>query len=128
MNNRDSAALRHYYRNIRGWLPCSGKEKARILGEIQASIDTYLAEFPQANFTQIQAHFGSPQQIASGYVEDLGTGETLRALKLRKRVLTIVGAVALAILLLWAGVLTWAAIESNNTDNGYYVDELYPSS
>jgi hypothetical protein len=61
-------------------------------------------------------------------VEDLGTGETLRALKLRKRVLTIVGAVALAILLLWAGVLTWAAIESNNTDNGYYVDELYPSS
>lgn len=123
MNDRDSAALRRYYRSICTWLPCTKKEKARILDEIKASVAAYLADHPQSDFAQVEAHFGSPQQIASGYVEALNTAETLHALKIRKRVLTTVGAVALAMLLLWAGVLTWAAIEANNTNNGYYVDE-----
>lgn len=123
MGKCNYVTLRRYYRSIRKQLPCTKKEKDRILSEIKTSISFYLEEYPLSDIAQVQAHFGSPQQIASGYVEALNSAEMIRALKLRKRILITVGAVALAMLLLWAGVLTWAAIETNNSNNGYYVDD-----
>lgn len=72
-------------------------------------MSSYLEEYPLSDIAQVQAHFGSPQQIASGYVEALNSAEMLYALKIRKRVLITVGAVALTMLLLWAGVLAWAS-------------------
>lgn len=126
MGKCNCVTLRRYYRSIREQLPCTKKEKDRILSEIKTSISSYLEEHPLSDIAQVQAHFGSPQQIASGYIDALNSAEMLHALKLRKRILITVGAVALAMLLLWAGVLTWAAIEANDSNNGYYVDEIRP--
>lgn len=126
MRKRNCAALRRYYRSIRKHLPCTKKEKERILGEIKASVSSYLEDHPRSDIAQIHAHFGTPQQIASGYIDALNSAEMICALKLRKRILITVGSVALAMLLLWAGVLTWAAIEANDSNNGYYVDETRP--
>ncbi len=124
MTNCDSAALRRYYRSIRDWLPCNGQQKRRILAEIRSSVASYLENHPEADFSQLEAHFGTPQQIASGYVEDLNTEETLRALRIRKKVFTVIAAGVLAALLIWGGAVAWAMIADSKTNSGYYVDEI----
>lgn len=115
MNSRD-AALRRYYRQVKGWLPCSRKQKNYIMSEIRASVDAYLSENPNADFRRIEAHFGKPQTIASAYVDDLDTGSLLRSLRIRKRVMTTVSCTALALLLIWAsGVAAVIAIHANES-------------
>ena len=126
MTNCDSAALRRYYRSIRDWLPCKGQQKRRILAEIRSSVASYLENHPEADFSQLEAHFGTPQQIASGYVEDLNTEETLRALRIRRKVFTVIAAGVLAALLIWGGAVAWAIIDENISDNGYLIEELVP--
>ncbi len=124
MTKHDEAALRRYLRTVRGMLPCDRKQKRHILKELQCSVDTFLAEHPDAEFHQLQAHFGTPEQIAASYIADLDTPTLLRAMHARKRVITIVAATALAILLTWACVVTWAVINHSNTDNGYYTTTI----
>lgn len=99
--NRHDAALRQYYRRIWGWLPCSWKLKKQILAEIQASVEGYLEENPQADFDQVQARFGTPQTIAAAYVENLDTPSLLRSLRIRRRIVTTIGCIALVILASW---------------------------
>lgn len=124
MTNRDRTALRRYYSSVRSWLPCPRKQKRKILDEIKNNVADFLKCNPQANFCEIQDRFGSPQQIAFGYVEDLNTGELIRVMRIRKRLVAIITATVLSILVLWAGFLAWAVIDDMYTNNGYYVDEM----
>lgn len=60
MRDRDRALLKHYYREIKSYLPCSRKEKKRILKEIRGNVDSFLEDHPEADFEAIQTHFGTP--------------------------------------------------------------------
>lgn len=117
MDSRD-AALKRYYRSIRSYLPSSPKLKRKILAEIETNIIAYLQENPDADFATIEARFGASEQIASAYVDELGTPELLKKLHIRKRVLTItIGAITI-ILILWLSVVGWAAITEHYHSNG----------
>lgn len=124
MTKHDEAALRRYLRTVRGMLPCDRKQKRHILKELQCSVDTFLAEHPDADFSLLQAHFGTPDQIAASYLAGMDTPALLRAMRFRKWVVTIVGATVLAILLSWACVVTWAVIDHNNESNGYFTTTI----
>lgn len=114
--------LRRYYRQIRGGLPCAGKMKASLLSQIQESVEAYAQEHPEADFAQLQRHFGSPEEIAAAYVRNADTVELLRILRIRKKVLNRIGAVLLASLIIWAGFVAWAIKETNDANNGYYAE------
>ena len=101
MINRDSA-LRRYVRTVRSYLPCSRKVKQQILKEIQGNMNAYLEENPKADYAQIEAHFGSPQNIAAAYVDDMDTQELLRTLLIRKKIKTAIIGCLFVIVLLWA--------------------------
>lgn len=119
MNSRDSA-LRRYYRTIRSYLPCSGKLKKQILMEIRTNISHYLEEFPEAEFSQIEARFGSPQSIAAAYVDDMDTQELLHALRIRRKITTMLIAALLAIVTMWGTVVTAAYIDAQKQSDGYF--------
>lgn len=118
MNSRDSA-LRRYYQTIRSYLPCSGKLKKQILMEIRTNISHYLEKFPEAEFSQIEARFGSPQSIAAAYVDDMDTQELLHALRIRRKITTMLIAALLAIVTMWGTVVTAAYIDAHQGTNGY---------
>lgn len=117
MYNHD-AALKRYYRDIRRQLPSSQKLKSRILSQIEGNILAFLQDHPDADFPAIEAQFGTPEQIAAAYVDELGAPELLKKIKIRKRVLTIVISTVTIILFLWATVVIWAAISEHNYANG----------
>lgn len=117
MGNRN-AALKRYYRSIRSCLPSSHKLKAKVLAEIESNINAYLLEDPSADIAAIKARFGAPEQIAVAYVDELGTPELLKKLQMRKKILTIIISAIAIVLILWLGVVGWAAIQECNHANG----------
>lgn len=82
--------LKKYYRQIKDWLPCGGPLKRKLMGNITATIEGYIAEHPQADFTDLQTHFGTPQQIATAFVDEMDTQELLHSLRIRRRILRTV--------------------------------------
>lgn len=115
--------LKRYYRQIRSWLPCCGKEKKAIINGIDASVKAYLEDHPQAVFADVEHHFGQPAQIAASCVDEMNTPQLLRKLRIRKRVSISVTVGVLTAILLWASAVTISFIEANNTTHGYY--EVY---
>ena len=120
MENR-SRAKRRYLREIRGWLPCSGKWKRGILEKIEQSMAQFLSENPEASYEALAERFGSPRQIAATYVDEMGTDELLRDLRVRRRVVGMIAATAVAVVCLWTGLVTASYLDHVNGMNGYVV-------
>ena len=123
MENR-SRAKRRYLREIRGWLPCSGKWKRGILEKIEQSMAQFLSENPEASYEALAERFGSPRQIAATYVDEMGTDELLRDLRVRRRVVGIIAAAAVTVVCLWAGLVTASYFDHVNGMNGYITVEI----
>lgn len=115
--------LRKYLRQIKAELFCPREMRKRILGELKGNVAAYLQEHPEATFTDIRENFGSPQQIAASYVEELSTPELIQKLKLRRRILrsvvAIVGAAALLCIALWISAIVTALISVHNSSDPY---------
>lgn len=114
MNERGKK-LKKYYRRISQLLPCSRKQKKAILSRIQETVNNTVSEDPEISFEQLRVQFGAPETVAASYVENAGTAEILKSLHIRRRILRVVIATAVLVLLMWAGVVTWAAIKANWT-------------
>ena len=129
MKRRESA-LRGYYHTIRSYLPCSYKQKKRIINEIQLNINAYLEEHPDADFAQIEVRFGNPRNIAAAYVDDMNTSELLQALRMRRRITTPLVVGLIIALSLWGCFLGLAYTESISESNGtieHFVEIVEPT-
>lgn len=101
--------LKSYYRQIRSWLPCGGRLRKNMMNNITETVEEYLAEHPESDFITLQAHFGTPQQIASAFVDEMETAELLSSIRIRKKIIkiiliclaTVVAIWAVAVLVLW---------------------------
>lgn len=120
--------LKEYYRSVHCWLPCSGKQKKRILEEIRIQIHTYLLENPHADIQAVEDRFGSPLQIASSYVDAMDTNELLKELRIRRQVMAVVTGVMAVILVIWVGVVVLALGNEFNRADGYYDDSYITST
>ena len=120
MKKRNRAA-RRFLRNVKDWLPCSGKLKREIMARIKNVLDDYLAEHSDAAFSELSHRFGLPKQIAASYVEDMDTEELLCNLRIRRRIVVIVTCTALIVVTLWAGTVTYAIIHNERLAHGYGV-------
>ena len=116
MNNRESGQA--YLKIVRSYLPCSRRVKNQIMEQITKNLDAYLSEEPEAEYAQIVARFGEPEAIAAAYVESTGTAEILRALQIRRRIVSIVAAIMAVVLISWAGVITWAVVREAQSEPG----------
>ncbi len=116
MNNQ----LKKYYRSIRRCLPCPGKLKNQIMDSIQVQVSTYLEETPAADFAAVEQRFGTPQQIAAAYIEEMTTPEILKKFKFKKTVITIVTAAAAIIVSIWLITVGIALHNEIKSADGYY--------
>lgn len=94
--------LKKYYRQVGSWLPCGGRLKRQLMANIRSTVDGYLHEHPEADFATLQDHFGTPQQIATAFVDEMGTEELLIKLHMRNKIIKIVLLCAGALIAIWA--------------------------
>lgn len=95
--------IRRYCRAVGSYLPCSRRQKRQILWDLRQRLAEYRSEQP--NGVTLEENFGTPQQVAAGYVDDMDTTELLHALRYRRRVTTIVVAGVLTALAVFAVAL-----------------------
>lgn len=114
--NQIDARLRRYYRQISVILPCEKKMKKDILSRLQESVAEYRTQNPEADFSAVQAHFGSPEQIATGYVDNQDADALIKKLRIKKRVITVVAAVLAVVFVSWAAFMAWAAWDFHNSN------------
>lgn len=116
-----------YLRQVRKCLPCSGKAKKKIIGRIRDNLTECFAENPSIDYVDLTERLGTPQQIACAFVEAEGAQELLRSMQIKRRVICIAASTALAIIVIWAGVVGAAAADFFDADHGItyvYLDSL----
>lgn len=122
--SRIDSQLKRYYRLISATLPCGKKMKQEILSQLKGSVRQYLQQNPDADFAAVQKHFGTPEQIAAGYVEDQASDSLIKGLNSKKRLITIVACALAVILLIWTALMVWAAWDSRNSEPNYVDVEI----
>ena len=115
----NDAALKQYYRSVRKALPCSRKMKRQIVAQLKDGVNEYLATNQDADFWAVQNHFGTPQQIASGFVEDQSTSALLHKMSIKKKIVAIIAGTAAVAILLWAIVLTCTKKKKKSQSEGH---------
>lgn len=111
-----------YLRNVKSCLPGSRRERRIILNHIQEAMDVFLSENPDACYDEMKSRFGDPQQIAASHIEGKEPEELLKRLRIKKRVLGAVFAVAVLILAMWLGYLAICFQEVEKSADGYLVE------
>ena len=112
--------MRRYLREIRNGLPCSRELKRKIIDEISSSVSRYLTKNPGGNYDEIVAKFGTPEQIASSYVNEMDSSELVHKLLIRKKIVRMVFAVAIVVVILWVGVVSISLLNEIKNADGYY--------
>lgn len=123
MSNHNTV-LKRYIQGVSAELPCTGKAKKHIISQLQDSVSGYLEQNPDADFISVQAHFGSPQEIATGYVDAQDTPNLLKKMRTKKKVIAIVSGIMAVILLIWIGAVAWAAMDQKDVRNDYTQERI----
>ena len=119
MKNKNA---RRYRREVLALLPCTKRQKQKIISQFDASLSDYIESNPDVDFIDLEDHFGSPEAIAASYVENAGTADILQALRIRKRIVLTVSLAFAVLLISWAAVVTWSMVKFNNAVNGYSIE------
>ena len=85
----------------------------------KSSVRDYAERNPNGGYDAIVIRFGKPEQVAESYLVDMEVEELSKHLRIRKRIVAILGASALAIVLLWACVVLNALYEYGDAMPGY---------
>lgn len=113
--------LVRYLWEVREELPGNRRQKKQILSRVESSVRDFVIENPHVDYATITQRFGTPQQIAASYMEEMSTPELTQQLRIRKTIVRIVAATALVLVLLWAGVVVTALIRHVKAMNGYLI-------
>lgn len=105
MSREQSWYIRRYVRAVSGFLPCSGKRKKPWLADLRAQAESYVAEGGDA--AALEQRFGTPQQMAFTYVDEMPTADLLAELHIRRRLVAVTVITLAAALAILAAALVW---------------------
>ena len=105
MSKEQNWYIRRYVRAVSTFLPCSGKRKKPWLADLRAQAESYVAEGGDA--AALEQRFGTPQQMAFSYVDEMPTADLLADLHIRRRLVAVTVIALAAALAILAAALVW---------------------
>lgn len=119
--------LKTYYRDIRKALPCGWFHSRRLMKDLRCAVSQYLQESPNATLQDITNRFGTAQQIAEAYAEQLSPEKLRKNISIRKRILAIVAASCAVAVAIWFAYATAVTIDKLNEDPGVIIVDIESS-
>ncbi len=104
---KKNSDVRKYMKQIKQELPTFNADGKRIEKMLLQNVRDYAQEEPEVSYAQLVSRFGSPEEIAAAYLSEQSSGTVKKAVCIRKKILTIVLAVAIFVGLLWATYLVF---------------------
>lgn len=117
MSREQNWYIRRYVRAVSTFLPCSGKRKKPWLADLRAQAESYVAEGGDA--AALEQRFGTPQQMAFSYVDEMPTADLLAELHIRRRLVAVTTIALAAALAIYIAVLVWQAYLVYDRFNGW---------
>lgn len=117
MSREQSWYIRRYVRAVSGFLPCSGKRKKPWLADLRAQAESYVAEGGDA--AALEQRFGTPQQMAFSYVDEMPTADLLAELHIRRRLVAVTAITLAAALAVYIAALAWQVYLVHDSLNGW---------
>ena len=107
--------LRKYFRQVMNRIPGCGKWRKQFSRQLNQRISDFLEEQPDADMEQIVRHFGTPQQIAEAYVQEMDAGTVLQKLHVGNRIVRMVAVALFVALTLIAAALVISMADIHNS-------------
>ena len=117
MSREQNWYIRRYVRAVSTFLPCSGKRKKPWLADLRAQAESYVAEGGDA--AALEQRFGTPQEMAFSYVDEMPTADLLAELHIRRRLVAVTAITLAAALAVYIAVLVWQAYLVYDRFNGW---------
>lgn len=117
MSREQNWYIRRYVRAVSTFPPCSGKRKKPWLADLRAQAESYVAEGGDA--AALEQRFGTPQQMAFTYVDEMPTADLLAELHIRRRLVAVTAITLAAALAIYIAVLVWQAYLVYDRFNGW---------
>ena len=111
---QDSKQIRKYLHNIKRLLPATANVRNKIVDMIRNALLAKSLEAPEKDISEIIKDFGSPEEVAASYIEEMGTAEILKGFGKKNRILTIITVGVIGVFILIALALTIALIDAHN--------------
>lgn len=113
--------LNRYFKDIdKKLLVLSGKQRMAILQELRGNVSSFLQENPNATVKDVEAYFGSPVQVAEGFLQAGDFQQTERKVHINRRVLTVL-CIAIGVLVTAALILgTVYVVDNYNFTHGHW--------
>ena len=105
-------------------IPGNWKQKKQILSCVATPVWDYAERNSHGGYDAIVLRFGEPEKVAESYLADMEVEDLSKHLRLRNKIVAILSASALAIVLLWAGVVCVALAEAKDNVGGTLTDEI----
>ena len=105
MSREQNWYIRRYVLAVRTFLPCYGNRKKPWLADLRAQAESYVAEGGDA--AALEQRFGTPQQMAFSYVDEMPTADLLAELHIRRRLVAVTAITLAAALAILAAALVW---------------------
>lgn len=111
--------LNEYISNIRKQLVCNAADKKRLLSDLTFNIDEFIEDHPESSINDIIEHFGTPEDIAGGYLSSLEGGELNNKLKKTKKIRKCILFACGIIVFILVCIFIFEYLDSRNFVNGY---------
>lgn len=113
-----------YLREVRRRLHCPRTTKRAFMSQLEGSVSQYLEDHPAAKFSDLATAFGEPEEIANRFIEESNPKAIRHSLRIRKRILWLVIAVAAIVSVAVIGIRAYAVWQNENYMKGFYVETI----
>ncbi len=107
--------LKKYFCDVSKALICGRKQKKVFISQLEADVEAYLAENEDAEISQIENSFGSPEIIAASFMENVGTEKLKKSLDIKKAMIIAI----IAALLIYALFVVISLMDVHDEAHGY---------
>ena len=112
--------LKEYFARISDSVLCDRKQKKAFLKELQSSIEEFRLSNPQATASDIEAFFGSPEQIAASFTDNADSVKLKKRLSVKRIVLLAV----ILVLLIYVAFVVISLIDVHTEAHGYFEEGI----
>ncbi|MGN0455775.1 MAG: DUF6120 family protein [Acutalibacteraceae bacterium] len=119
MNKQFKRQIKHYIREVKGYLICDFCTKRRFIKDLKSDIDNYIAENDILSIEEVTGHFGTPKDIAISFFETVD----IKRVKRRMNISRIILLGVLAVIIIWGIGVTASVINSYSNNISYEVVE-----
>lgn len=123
-NKQFNIDKKNYLKEINSFLICDFSTRNKFISDLKSDIDEYIENNSVTDFDSVYNHFGEPQDIAKGFLENADTKKIKRKMDITKVVVTAV----IVALVMFGICLTVNLIDAHQSYTGYNTIEMGEAS